>query len=233
MDVIVAFMRQIVASLMLFSVPLTASILPQKCPNLSLKLPQTGAFAAKKKLPAGWVLQKLSTNLEKTDFRVAEKACANWTWVAAVVALAGARGAHIEQQYLIDRLYGGSICTPLALDPDTLTRQISHDYVLPDGQKFRLGAQFSAGSPTQPDPLIVAVRQNRPLLVVWQNRPYLLTGISYDEHTAPTGNKVLIVTELKLFDPSADAPKHELTFSREDDNADDLNGVIDLNVYPK
>lgn len=218
---------------MLFAVPVSASILPQKCPNWSLKLPQTGEFFAKKKLPSGWVLQKSTANLEKTEFKVGEKACDNWTWIAAIVALAGARGAHIEQQYLIDRLYGGSICTPLVLDPDTLTGQISHDYVLPDGQKFRLEAQFSPGSPTQPDPLIVAVRQNRPLLILWRNRPYLLTGINYDEHTAPTGNKVLIVTELKLFDPAADAPKHELTFSREDDNPDDLNGVIDLNIYPK
>lgn len=200
---------------------------------MSLKPPQTGAFAAKKKLPTGWVLQKLSASLEKTDFKVAEKACANWTWVAAIVALAGARGAHIEQRYLIDRLYGGSICTPLALDPDTLTRQISHEYVLSDGQKFRLEAQFSPGAPTQPDPLIVAMRQNRPMIVLWQNRPYLLTGVNYDEYTAPTGNKLLIVTELRLFDPAADAPKHELTFSREDDNPDDLNGVLDLNVYPK
>ncbi|HWY67500.1 MAG TPA: hypothetical protein VNX88_02485 [Terriglobales bacterium] len=226
-------MRRILAAVMLFAVPATAAVSQQKCPNLSLKLPQTGLFSAKKKLPAGWVLHKLSATLEKTNFKVAEKACDNWTWVAAIVAMSANRNAHIEQQYLIDRLYGGSICTPLALDADTLARQISHDYVLADGQKFRLEAQFSPGAPTQPDPLIVAVRQNRPLMVLWQNRPYLLTGVNYDEYTAPTGNKLLIVTELNLFDPAADAPKHELTFSREDDNADDLNGVLDLNVYPK
>lgn len=226
-------MRRIFASVMLFAVPVTASILPQKCVNSSLKLPQSGAFATKKKLPTDWVLHKLSANLDKTDFKIAEKSCLNWTWVAAIVGLSGARGAHIEQQYLIDRLYGGSICTPLALDPDTLARQISHEYVLPDGQKFRLEAQFSPGAPTQADPLIVAMRQNRPLIVLWQSRPYLLTGVNYDEYTAPTGNKLLMITELKLFDPAADAPKHELTFSREGDNPDDLNGVLDLTVYPK
>ena len=94
--------------------------------------------------------------------------------------MAAERGAHIEQQYLVDRLYGGSICTPLALDADTLARQISRDYVLADGQKFRLEAQFSPGAPTQPDPLIVAMREHRPLMVLCQNRPYLLTGVNYD-----------------------------------------------------
>jgi len=226
-------MRRILASVMLFTVPATAAIASQKCLNLSLKLPQIGVFKTKTKIPAGWVLHKLSANLEKTSFKVAEKACDNWTWVAAITAMAADRGAHIEQEYLIDRLYGGSICTPLALDADSLARQISHDYVLADGQKFRLEAQFSPGAPTQPDPLIVAIRQNHPLMLLWRNRPYLLTGVNYDEYTAPTGNKLLIVTELNLFDPAADAPKHELTFSREDDNADDLNGVLDLNVYPK
>lgn len=218
---------------MLFTVPATAAIGSQKGLNLSLKLPQVGVFKTKTKIPAGWVLHKLSANLEHTSFKVAEKACDNWTWVATITAMAADRGAHIEQQYLIDRLYGGSICTSLALDAETLARQISHEYVLADGQKFRIEAQFSRGAPTQPDPLIVAVRQNRPLILLWQNRPYLLTGVNYDEYTAPTGNKLLIVTELKLFDPAADALKHELTFVREDDNPDDLNGVLDLNVYPK
>ena len=226
-------MRRILASVMLFTVPATAAIALQKHLNLSLKVPQIGFFKTKIKLPAGWVLHKLSANLEKTSFKVAEKPCANWTWVAAIVSMAADRGAQIEQQYLIDRLYGGSICAPLALDADTLTRQISHDYVLADGQKFRLEAQFSPGAPTQPDPLIIAMRQNRSLILLWQNRPYLLTGVNYDEYIAPTGNKLLIVTELRLFDPAVDAPKHELTFSREDDNADDLNGLLDLNVYPK
>src|SRR5215813_11194064 len=226
-------MRRILASVMIFAAPATAAIASQKCLNLSFNLPQLGFIKTKPKLPAGWVLHKLSANLEKTGFKVAEKACDNWTWVAAIVAMTGDRGARIEQQYLIDRLYGGSICTTLALDADSLARQISRDYALADGQKFRLEAQFSPGAPTQPDPLIVAVRQNRPLIMLWQNRPYLLTGVDYDEYPAPTGNKLLIVTELRLFDPAADAPKHELTFSREEDNPDDLNGVLDVNVYPK
>jgi len=218
---------------MLFTVPATAAIASQKRLNLSLRLPQVGVLKTKTKIPAGWVLQKLSANLEKTSFKVAEKPCDNWAWVAGIVAMAANRGAHIEQQYLIDRLYGGSKCVTSAVDVESLAQQISHDYVLSDGQKFRLEVQFSPGAPTQPDPLIVAVRQNRPLIVLWQNRPYLLTGVNYDEYTAPTGNKLLILTELRLFDPASDAPKHELTFSREDDSPDDLNGVLDLSVYSK
>lgn len=218
---------------MLLAVPGLASVSLQKSPNLSLNPPFTAFFSSKVKLPAGWSLRKQSANLEKTRFKTAEKACENWAWVAGIVAMAANRGAQIEQQYLIDRLYGGSKCVTSAVDVESLAEQISHDYVLPDGQKFRLKAQFSVGTPIQPDPLIVAMRQSRPLMLLWRDRPYLLTGVNYDEYTAPTGNKLLIITELRLFDPAANAPKSELTFSREQDNPDDLNGVLDLNVYPK
>lgn len=223
-------MRCILAAFLLFAVPGLASLALEPPPHLSLHVPFRALFGDKNKL-SGWSLRKQTATLEKTDFRAAEKPCANWAWVAGIVAMAAHRGAHIEQQYLIDRLYGGSKCVSAAVDVESLAQQISHDYVLSDGQKFRLEAQFSPG--IQPDPLIVAVRQNRPLLFVWRQRPYLLTGINYDEYTAPTGNKLLIITELKFFDPAADAPKSELSFFREQDNPDDLNGVLDLSVYPK
>ena len=232
-EAIVEVMRRILAAAILFTVPAAAVVLQQKSLNLSLNRLLTAPFAGKNQPPAGWILRKQSANLEKTDFKVAEKPCENWAWVAGIVDMAGNRGAHIDQQYLIDRLYGGSICLTSAVDVESLARQISHDYLLADGQKFRLEAQFTPGPPTQPDPLIVAVRQNRPLMLLWRSRTYLLTGVNYDEYIAPTGNKLLIITELKLFDPAANAPKSELTFSREHDNPDDLNGVLDLNVYPK
>jgi hypothetical protein len=226
-------MRRILAIAILFVWPAAAAIVPQKRRNLAINQPLIALFGGKNQVPAGWTLRKQSANLEKVDFQVAEKSCENWAWVAGIVGMAGSRGAHITQQYLIDRLYGGSVCGTSAVDVESRAREISHDYVLADGQKFRLEAQFMRGSPTQPDPLIVAVRENRPLMLLWRSRPYLLTGIDYDEYTAPTGNKLLIVTELRLFDPAADAPRRELTFSREHDHTEDLNGVLDLNVYPK
>lgn len=226
-------MRRILAAAILFAMPALASVSLQKRLNLSLNPPLIGLFSGKNQPPAGWILRKQSANLEKTDFKVAEKPCANWTWVAGIVAMAANRGAEITQQYLVDRLYGGSICATSPVDVESLSRQISRDYVLADGQKFRLEAQFTAGAPTQPDPLIVAMRQNRPLMLLWSNHIYLLTGVNYDEYTAPTGNKLLIVTELRLFDLSPNAAKHDITFSRERDKADDLNGVLDLNVYTR
>jgi hypothetical protein len=192
-----------------------------------------GLFGGNKQPLPGWMLRKQSVQLNKLDLKGADKPCGNWGWVAGIVDMASTRGARIEQQYLIDRLYGGSVCLESQGDVSSLSQQISHDYVLPDGQKFKLAAQFTAGAPAQADPLIVSLLRNKPLMLLWRNRAYLLTGMDYDEYIAPTGNKIFIVTELRLFDPLGEEGKRQVTFSRDRDNPDDLNGVLEISIYPK
>jgi hypothetical protein len=192
-----------------------------------------GLFGGNKQPLPGWMLRKQSVQLDKLDLKGADRPCGNWAWVAGIVDMASNRGAQIEQQYLVDRLYGGSVCLESPGDVSSLTQQISHDYVLPDGQKFKLAAQFTAGAPAQADPLIVSVLRNKPLMLLWRHRAYLLTGMDYDEYIAPTGNKMFIVTELRLFDPLGEEGKRQVTFSRDHDNPDDLNGVLEISIYPK
>jgi hypothetical protein len=180
-----------------------------------------------------WVLHKQKVQAEKLDLRPAERPCVNWGWVAVVSDMAEARGIHISQQYLVDRLYGGSRCLNAVPDSEALAKEISHDYVLQDSQKFVLAARFTPGAPVQADPLIVSVRQNLPIMLLWRNHPYLLTGLTYDEYIAETGNKMFVVTELQLFDPLGEPGKRAVVFSRDQDSPDELNGVLDLAVYTK
>jgi hypothetical protein len=180
-----------------------------------------------------WVLHKQKVQAEKLDMKPAERPCVNWGWAAVVSDMAAARGIHISQQYLIDRLYGGSRCIDAVADSEALAKAISRDYVLQDGQKFALEARFTPGAPVQTDPLIASVRQNRPIMLLWCNHPYLLTGITYDEYIAETGNKMFVVTELQLFDPLAQEGKRAVVFARNQDNPGDINGVLDLSVYTK
>lgn len=201
---------------------------------LSLNAGIFGLFGGgKQQQPPGWMLHKQNVALDASAFKGAEQPCENWSWVAGITDMAAANGAHISQQYLVDRLYGGSVCLQSAGDLEAMAQKISHDYVLVDGQRFRLDAQFSPGLPAQADSLIVAIRQSRPMMLLWRNRPYLLIGMNYDEYIAPTGNKMFIVTELKLFDPMAEEGKREQLFSRDRDDPNDLNGFLYLSIYPK
>lgn len=180
-----------------------------------------------------WVLHKQKVQAEKLDLEPAERPCVNWGWAAVVADMAAARGIHIGQQYFIDRLYGGSRCLDAAGDPEDLAKQISHDYVMADGQKFALEAQFIPGAPAQIDSLIASMRQNRPLMLLWRNHPYLLTGLTYDEYIAESGNKMFVVTELQLFDPLGKEGKRTVVFSRDQDSPGEINGVLDFTVYTK
>jgi hypothetical protein len=202
--------------------------------RISLNAGLFGLFGSKQQPPPGWVLHKQTVDLEKTiELAPADRACENWSWVAGVVNMAATRGAHIDQQYLVDRLYGGSLCIDAAGDLNTLVHQLSHDYVLLDGQKFGLVARFFPGAPTQADPLILSIRQGQPLMLLWRGRSYLLTGMTYDEYIAPTGNKMFIVSELRLFDALGAEGKRQVVFSRDQDSPDDLNGLVELSINPK
>lgn len=187
----------------------------------------------KQETSEAWVLHKQQVQIGKLDLRPAQRPCANWAWVAGISDIAAANGVHIDQQYLVDRLYGGSRCTDLVGDPEDLAKQISREYVLSDGQKFALNAKFTPGAPSQADSLISSIRQNRPLLMVWANRAYLVTGLTYDEYIAQSGNKMFVITELQLFDPLGEEGKRKVTFSRDQDNVNDINGVLDLAVHTK
>lgn len=190
-------------------------------------------FVGPKQQPTNWVLHKQSVAMDKSDWAPAERSCENWSWVAGISDMAAARGAHIPQQYLIDRLYGGSRCLSSTGDMATLADEISHVYYLLDGQKFGIQAQFTPGAPTNPGMLIVAVREKRPLMLLWKTHAYLLVGVDYDEFIAPTGNKMYIVTKMKLFDPAGRQDQRYVTFDRDRDDTNDLNGWLDLEVTPR
>ena len=100
--------------------------------NFRLDAGLFGLFGGKTQPPPGWILHKQHVELADVHFKSADKACENWSWVAGIVDMAETRGAHIDQQYLIDRLYGGSRCLPSAGDLADMAQRISHDYVLDD-----------------------------------------------------------------------------------------------------
>jgi hypothetical protein len=206
-----------------------------KMPFSSINGGLRSLFGAKKSgPPPGWMVRQESAKLEKAELIAAERPCANWSWAAGVVSMVQARGARIAQEYLIDRLYGGSLCLDSVADLPGLADQISHAYTLNDGQKFRIDAHFTPGAPTQPDFLIADLRQDKPVMLIWRGRIYLLTAMEWQEYIAPTGNKMFAIQTLRLFDPAAPTPEtREITFSRDTDNPDDLNGTLELDVNPK
>jgi len=164
--------------------------------------------------------------IEHPQIVTAERACENWIWAAALDSLLKAKGSATGQEYQILRLYGGTPCTGVKSYSE-LADKISHEYVLDDGRRFLLQAQYTAGPPLHIDPLVMAMREQRPLMVIWKSHAYVLTGVSYDEFIGPNNARILELKELKLADP---ANGESVSFVRERDDSQEINGTMDVTV---
>jgi hypothetical protein len=164
---------------------------------------------------------------------VARQKCENWAWAAALESILKTQAVDLRQSYWIMKSAGGELCKDDATDLDALAKLITGEYILKDGQKVRLSATAMAGAPGQVDLLIAAPRSGRPLLLFWKGHPYLYRGMIYDEIVAATGDKEFEIRQLNLLDPFfPSAEKQAETFTRDSDDAADINGLLDVVATP-
>jgi len=166
--------------------------------------------------------------IEHPQIVTAQRQCENWIWAAALDSLLQAKESATGQEYQILRLYGGALCTQVKSYSE-LADKISHEYVLDDGRRFLLQAAFVPGPPVYIDPLVIAMREQRPIMLIWKSHAYVLTGINYDEYIGPNNSRILALKELKLADP---ATGESVIFLRERDDPQEINGTMDVMVKP-
>ena len=186
-------------------------------------------FGAKKN--KGITFQRLPDQtaiIDHPQIAIAQRPCENWEWAAALDSMLKPTKAATGQEYQILRLYGGNICTEVKSYQE-LAEKISHEYTLDDGRHFFLEARYSAGAPTTVAPMIVALRDKRPLLLVWKHHPYVLIGLIYDEYVAMDGERQFLPKELKLIDPEAGK---SVSFVCERDNPASIDGIMEVLVKP-
>jgi hypothetical protein len=161
--------------------------------------------------------------------------CENWAWMAAVQAMMSAQGVTYTQDALADKSYGGTMCVDTLPSLEQISLWLDGDYQLDNGTKFTLKTVRVTGAPTTIDDLIVNLRQQRPMLLVWKNHAYVLEGMVYNEFLHPTGSHRFEVQELRLVDPLApeDADSRHVTFTRADDDPNDIQGMLWLEIEPK
>lgn len=165
--------------------------------------------------------------IEHPQIVTAQRKCENWIWAAALDSLLQSKQSAMGPEYQILRLYGG-LCTEVKSYSE-LAERISHEYVLGDGRKFLLQAVYSTGPPVHIDPLVIAMREQRPLMLVWKSHAYVLTGITYDEYIGPNNSRILELKELTLADPATGEP---VSFLRARDDPQEINGMMDVTLKP-
>lgn len=163
---------------------------------------------------------------------VAAQKCKDWAWAAALETVLRLQEIKVGQRDWITKLRGGELCDDDFSRFEDLPRLIDGEYVREDGSKARVSATYLAGAPTNVADLIVAMRQGRPLILFWKGHAYLLCGLVYDEYIAPNGQRIFEVREMKLRDPYFAGGKQFLTFVKGTDDANDLNGLMQVTVTP-
>lgn len=159
---------------------------------------------------------------------VANRKCENYAWAAIVETMMRAQQVPITQNDWVLRTSGGEKCYPSLDDYAQRADALNGDYTLNDGRKVRIHADYIAGTGTS-DALVYSLRIGRPLLIVWNGRPYLLAGIVYDEliHSSGKANE-FVIKELHLLDAAvpANSPKRIVVVRKEgDDNTALITGV--------
>jgi hypothetical protein len=194
-------------------------------------------LAAGKKKVALYLRTNQKAELVTVPTIVARQRCPNWLWAAALEHLLRMQNAAIPQQYWVQHLNGGELCLDRAGNFTDLAAALSRQdmYVLDDGRKFRLEAQFAPGPPQPLDALIFAVRANQPRMLLWRGRAYLVSAVLYDEHIAMTGSRLFEAREFHLIDV-AEPPASKarlVTFQNGRDNPAEIDGMFDVRVVWK
>lgn len=196
----------------------------------------TGVVCAQDKKPGG--LTPLGTKTEEISglsVPAPGQRCENWAWMAAVQAMMATQGITYAQDALADKAYGGTVCVDTEPSLEQISLWLDGDYQLDDGAKFSVKTIRVTGAPTNIDDLIMNLRQQRPMLLVWKKHAYVLAGIVYDDYLHPTGAHRFEVQELHLIDPLApeDADSRHMNFTRADDDPKDIQGMLWLQVNAK
>lgn len=190
-------------------------------------------FACDKNTQSGMTMVRpgQSVELPLEGFVLAQRPCANWAWAAALETLLRRQDVDLKQEYWVVKAYGGAVCREPGAPP-ALARAVTGNYTLDDGRKVRLEAEYVSGAPRSVDDLIVRLHNGQPFLLFWNSQAYLLRGVVYDEHIAPSGERMFQVRELKLLDLHPQARQRETTFDRERHDPASIQGLMMVTATP-
>ena len=162
----------------------------------------------------------------------AKQLCQNWTWAASVESMLASTGIALTQDDMVTRAEGGSVCKDRNPNFERMTHALDGTYYLDDGHKVRVETRNVTGAPTVIDDILMSMKTQHPLVLFWKGHAYLLKGVVYSEFLiSSNGAKVFEINELKLLDPIATkAEEREISFLRDRDDPNEIDGVMDVRV---
>lgn len=184
------------------------------------------ALAAKQK--AGFIRKPGTAQMQNFSVVAPAFACNNWAWAAATESILAIDKVAVDQHALVQKAFGGELCVDGPLDLEKMGRMVAGEYRLDAKRKMKVVARvIPPGAVISAEALIGGVMRQRPMILFWKSRAYVVVGAAYDEWIGPNGARLWEVRELTLLDPVA---QNTVTFQKGRDDVSDLGGAMDFSL---
>lgn len=122
-----------------------------------------------------------------------------------------------------------------ALSLKDVASRVQGRQLLSDGRPVLVTAEFQPAAPTVDISwwIIGELRDKHALLTVWNSHLYVLYGAVYDEVAGDDGSIAFAIHKLLLLDPRYSGPRREVTFNRDSDDWNKVQGMLRLTVTPQ
>ncbi len=124
-----------------------------------------------------------------------------------------------------------------AADPGSLKdiiAKLQGTHLTDDGRPVMVTVLDLAPKATRnPGTLVRALNDKRAMLLMWKSHLYVLYGALYDEAQYADGSLADTINELFLLDPRYSDSRREVSFTREKDDWNQVEGLLLLNVSPQ
>jgi hypothetical protein len=84
-----------------------------------------------------------------------------------------------------------------------------------------------------PERIIAPLMQNQPLLMEWNSRLFVVSGVVFDETVYYSGNRDFVIHKLLLFDPRSSLTRKKTLFDRQKDDWTKVQGILMLSAAPQ
>ena len=183
------------------------------------------ALAAKKPKP-GFIRKPGTAQMQGFSVATPPFECSNWAWAAATQAILAIDKVTIDQRELVQKTFGGELCLDGPLDLAKMGKMVAGEYRVTDKLKMKVVARvIPPGATISAEALIAGVKRERPMILFWKSKAYVVVGAAYDEWIGPNGARLWEVKELTLLDPVA---QNTVTFQKGRDDVADLGGAMDF-----
>jgi hypothetical protein len=163
---------------------------------------------------------------------VAEQACPNFAFGAAMEAILRAQGVDaLDQNFWVGKLNGDTTCRPIP-SYELLQRMVEGDYTVGINRRVRLTVRYTNAFPPVTDVLIVPLSQQRPYILGWKNGLFVVTGITWHETYFHTGQKIVEITRIGMMDLTSDGDERMVEFARGKNEPAELGGMFEVIVTP-